>query len=154
MSYLLALLLIVGILLSLRRLRTSAALALLAVFLAIPACRHAPPTVPPSEVGILDCGLDVVAKCGPQALGPVNTCLASRNDWQECLLGLISPAACGAEHVLACVVRSTGSVAGSQAELNKEDMVSARMAERARAWIVLRGYRFADAGAGGGAAAP
>lgn len=130
-----------------RRLRPLAfTLALLAAFLAVPACRHSPEPGQPTQLGVLDCGVDAIAKCAPAAMPAVNTCLANMTDWQACLSDLVGPALCGAESVIACVVRNQGSIAGAEAALNKQDLVSARMAERARTWISTRGYRFADGG--------
>jgi hypothetical protein len=127
--------------------RTAFLLLVLALFAAHAACTHTQTPGSPPE-GVLDCGAEVVNTCAAQALGPVNTCLADLGDWQGCLAGLISPAVCGAETVVGCLVRHAGSQASAAAQVNQGDEVSARVAERSRAWIRSRGYVFA-AGAGG-----
>jgi hypothetical protein len=121
--------------------RILAALALLSVFLAIPACTHNTPTGSP-PTGLLDCGVEAVTRCAPQAMPAVNTCLSNAGDWQACLIGLIPTIACGSETILACAVRQVGSSASASAQTNPADGVSARQAQRAREWIASRGYTF------------
>jgi hypothetical protein len=113
-------------------------LALLSAFLALPGCNHNGP--PPAWTGeVVDCGSEVVRKCAPGLLGPVNTCLAKDQDWSPCLLALIPAAACGAEATLACVVRHSGQTAAAGV-----DDVSVREALHARSFVIERGYRFSD----------
>jgi hypothetical protein len=121
-------------------------LALLAAFLALPACTHEQNPGGPSITGkLLNCGADAVNKCASQALGPVNTCLASLADSTEagkCLTGLIGPGLCGAETVIVCLVRQSGAVARAEAKQNADNEVSTRMAINAHDWIAARGYTF------------
>jgi hypothetical protein len=119
-----------------------AMLALLSVFLAIPACNHQTPA-PNPLTAIIDCGESVISKCVPQALPDVTTCLGNGGDWQGCLGRLIVPEAiCATQAVIACAVRSAGSVAAADAQLNAGNSVSPRIAERARTWTA--GYKFRD----------
>ncbi len=125
-----------------------ATLFLITVLLTVavaPSCAHKPDSSgTPIVGGLVDCGTDVVSRCAPQALGPVNTCLASvGGDWQGCLAGLIGPAECAAEAVVACVVRRSGSGAAAEVAVNPGNEVSERMAARARDWIATHGYSFA-----------
>lgn len=108
------------------------------LFLAFAECTHTG-SPPPAWTGqVIDCGGEVVRKCGPQLLGPVNTCLARTSDWTACLLALIPGVECGAETTLACVVRHTGRTAASGT-----DVLSGREAANAEAFIRERGYTFA-----------
>lgn len=104
-------------------------------------CR--PPKPPEWAGGVLDCGSEVVQKCGPGMTGPVATCLTSgESSWASCLVGLIRPATCAAEQVVACVVRHVGSSAARSYALNDSDQVSNTIAERSAEFISQRGYQF------------
>ena len=124
--------------------RHLAALALLSCFLALPACTHTgTPDTPTVGQKVLDCGQDVVAKCASQSLGPINSCLASAvDDPMACLSGLVGPGICAGEVVIGCLTRASGATARAEAKLNAANQVSARMADRAEAWLRLRGYTF------------
>jgi len=120
---------------------------LLGSALLLASCRVPPPGQPGPWTGdVIDCGADVIRRCGPSSLGPVNSCLGSseNTDWRQCMIGLIGPATCGVETVLACVTRRTGSAAAADSQANPNDEVSRRIANRAREWIVERDYRYAD----------
>lgn len=110
--------------------------------LSISACNHQTPVPDPLQA-VIDCGESVIAKCLPQALPEVKTCLADGGDWAGCLTKLIVPQAiCGTQAVIACAVKNSGAVAAADASLNPGNDVSPRMAERARQWTA--GYKFRD----------
>lgn len=128
------------------RITAAFTLALLSAFLALPACTHQQnPGDPSTTDKLINCGSDVVNKCASQALGPINTCLASLADSTEsgkCLTGLIGPGICGVETAIVCLVRQSGSVAKAEATANAGNEVSMRMAINAHNWIAARGYTF------------
>lgn len=104
-------------------------------------CR--PPKPPEWAGGALDCGQELVQRCGPGATGPVAACLTSgESEWQSCLVGLIRPVACGAEVVIGCVVKHIGDTSAKSYALNDQDVVSGQTAMRAAEWIQARGYQY------------
>lgn len=117
-------------------------LAALSASLAVPSCRVPPPT---TGVGkIISCGTDAVRSCGPMTLPAVNTCLAGDGDVTSCLLGLIRPATCVTEEVVACLVRHEGAEFAHAAQANPDDVRSFRCADRAKTFLEQRRYVFQD----------
>lgn len=116
------------------------------------ACNHQPPNPDTPSVGdqVLDCGQEIVSRCASQSLGPINACLGSAiDDPMGCLTGLIGPGICAGQVVIGCLTRASGATARAEAKLNSGNQVSARMADRAEAWIKLRGYTFVGPAPGG-----
>lgn len=99
---------------------------------------------PPVTVGsVVSCGADAVRACMPSGVGPVNTCLSQTTGATPCLIGLIQPAGCGAESIIACLVRQSASEQNAAAQINPGDVLGKRMADNGRAYLESRGYTFA-----------
>lgn len=113
--------------------------------LLIPSCR----TTRPDGLGaprVVDCATQAVAQRAPEALGPVNVCLAGEGDVQACLLSLISPATGITLDTIGCLVRKEGSAASAASQANPDNTVDARRASRSRDFLEKmqqRGYSFA-----------
>lgn len=123
------------------------ALTLLSVFLALPACQPKPGANGLGSPGLVSCGTQAVAAAAPQALGPVNACLAGSGDIQACLLGLIQPAVGITIATIGCLTRHEGAAASAASQVNPDDRVDRMKAQRARDFLEKmdqRGYRFTD----------
>lgn len=97
--------------------------------------------------GIISCGTQAVAAAAPQALGPVNACLAGGGDIQACLLGLIQPALNITLATIGCLTRHEGAAASAASQANPGDGLDRQKAQRAREFLEKmdqRGYRFTD----------
>lgn len=112
--------------------------------LLIPSCRARPD----SGLGmprVIDCASQAVAGHAPEALGPVNSCLAGEGDIQACLLGLTQPAIGITVDVVGCLTRKEGSAASAASQANPSDTVDARKATRAKEFLEKmheRGFSF------------
>jgi hypothetical protein len=112
--------------------------------LLIPSCR-ARPDGGLGAPRVVDCASQAVAAHAPEALGPVNVCLAGQGDVQACLLGLIQPAIGITVDVVGCLTRKEGSAASAASQANPENTVDARRAQRAREFLEKmreRGFSF------------
>jgi hypothetical protein len=107
-------------------------------------CRTPPPGSPGTGQRIVDCTTQAVADTWPEAMGPVNSCLANTGA-TGCLLALIAPAGQFAESLIACLVRNQGATYAHASQANPADVASKRAADNARAFIQQRGYVFEGA---------
>lgn len=102
---------------------------------------HVPP--PTTRIGkLIRCSGEVASSRWPSAIGPVNRCLSDSDDSRSCLLGLIEPAIGMTESLIACVVRSQGTVYSQYADNNPSDKRSEIAAANASAF--LKPYTFED----------
>jgi hypothetical protein len=91
--------------------------------------------------GLIDCSLQAVRDYGIPLIPKVNSCITGQ-DWQSCLIGLVSPVANITEDVLACVVQSSGKSYAASAAANPKDAISADGAARAKQFVTERNYKF------------
>lgn len=113
--------------------------------LLIPSCRGGRPDEGLGMPRVIDCASQAVANHAPEALGPVNVCLAGEGDVQACLLGLVRPAVGITLDVVGCLTRKEGSAASAASQANPENTVDARRAARSRTFLEKmreRGYAF------------
>jgi len=112
--------------------------------LLLPGC----PVTPDKGLGApraIDCTLQAGAAQAPQALGPVNSCLAGHGDVLACALGLVGPATGFTLDLIGCLVKREGSAASAASQANPADQVDAARAQRSREFLekmAARGYQF------------
>lgn len=101
------------------------------------------PKPTPGPVGphpsVIQCGIEAVSKCAPQALPAVNECLSGAADPNACLLGLIQPGGCLTFAVIACLVGHEGAAADRAAAANPDDARDALIGNRARDFLGSQG---------------
>ncbi len=100
-----------------------------------------PRPLPPPVQKVIDCSGPAIRDRGLPLIPKVNACLLDPT-FMSCLIALITPVAGITEDIVACVVRSSGSSFAANAQVNPSDAVSKQNAERARAFLVERGYQF------------
>lgn len=90
----------------------------------------------------ISCATDSVQNNWGRVYPEVQTCLVSVATEPLQCLDAIPAALSVAIDVVACIVRSTGNEARSQAQLNPNDRLSARKAANAEEWLKTRGLAF------------
>lgn len=96
----------------------------------------------PGQPSVVDCTTQAVQQNWARVFPAVQTCLAGiQASPMSCLDAIPTVLEVGIDTV-ACVVRSSGQEAASQAEANPSDVVSTRRLERARAWLETRRIEF------------
>lgn len=91
---------------------------------------------------VVSCAISAVQREWPQAYPQVQTCLSAivMSTPMACLDAIPGALQVGIDTV-ACIVSAVGKEAASQLGANSSDVVSARKAERAQAWLETRKIR-------------
>lgn len=100
--------------------------------------------VPARPLGAISCTTEAIGRDWPKAYADVQTCLSAVMDSPMTCLDDIPRLLHVGIDVVACIVRSSGSEAASQQQLNPDDIVSLRRVERSRAWLEARRLVFEE----------
>jgi hypothetical protein len=101
------------------------------------ACRPAPGE-PSWPTRTINCAVEAVHREWPHAYPQVQTCLTTITTAPMACLDALPAALQVGIDTVACIVSSVGKEAAAQLEANSQDVVSARKAERAQAWLEAR----------------
>jgi hypothetical protein len=111
------------------------------VVLGTMACRPTAPGEPSMPSRAIKCATEAVQREWPHAYPQVQTCLTTITTAPMACLDALPAALQVGIDTVACIVSSVGKEAAAQLGANSKDVVSARKAERASAWLEMRKIR-------------